>query len=138
MILFSLLRRLAVPGAWAAAALWAVHPVNVESVAWVTEMKNMLSGVFFLLTLLSFMRYDEERKNGWYAIALTAFAAALVSKPSAVPLPAVLMIYTWWRHGRWRRADVLRVLPFVILANAMATVTMAEQRFNVQLEAPAE
>src|SRR5439155_23062068 len=115
-LLLSLLRRLKIPAAWVAAALWAVHPVNVESVAWITEMKNTLSGVFFLLTLLAFVRYDEEHRKSWYALALASFAAALLSKPSTVPLPAVLLLYSWWRHRRWWRADVW---PFFALALAM-------------------
>jgi tetratricopeptide (TPR) repeat protein len=135
VLLFLLLRRLKIPGAWIAAALWAVHPVNVESVAWITEMKNTLSGVFFLLTLLSYLRYDEEKRKGWYALALVAFAAALLSKPSTVPLPAVLLLYSWWRHGRWWRLDVL---PFIALAIGMAALTVAEQSLTVRLEASGE
>jgi tetratricopeptide (TPR) repeat protein len=133
-LLYLLLRRLQVRGAWVAAALWAVHPVNVESVAWVTELKNLQSGLFFLLCLLGYLRFEERHDRGWYAASLVLFAAALLSKPSTVFLPAALLLLVWWRCGRWQRDDLLRVCPFAVLALLMSLLTIVEQQRLVQIE----
>jgi tetratricopeptide (TPR) repeat protein len=133
-LLFVLLRRLNVRGAWVAAALWAVHPVNVESVAWVTELKNTQSGLFFFLTLLYFFRFEREPRQRWFELSLVCFAAALLSKPSTVMLPLVLLLIVWWRQGRLQRADVVRVWPFFALAFAMSLLTVVEQRRMITAE----
>ena len=111
-LLWLLLARLAVPGAWAVAAVFAVHPVHVESVAWVIERKDLLSGLFYLSALWLWLRFEEEPRRGLYLGALGLFAAALLSKSVAVTLPATLLILVWWKRGRvvWR--DLRRVLPF--------------------------
>ncbi len=106
VLLWMLLRRLRVPGAWLAAALWAVHPVGVESVAWVTELKNIQSGFFFFLSVLCFLRFETDNKRGSYALAFAFGAAAMLSKPSTVVLPLVLLLCAWWERGRWRRDDI--------------------------------
>jgi protein O-mannosyl-transferase len=137
-LLYLLLRRLRVRGAWVAAALWVVHPVNVESVAWVTELKNLQSGLFFLLCLLGYLRFEERHDRRWYAASLVLFAAALLSKPSTVFLPAALLLLVWWRRGRWHRADFLRVCPFAVLAIFVSLLTIVEQQRLVQIEATAD
>jgi protein O-mannosyl-transferase len=138
VLLYLLLRRLKVRGAWVAAALWAVHPVNVESVAWVTELKNLQSGLFFLACLLCYLQFEERRGRGWYAASLVLFAAALLSKPSTVFLPAALLLLVWWRRGRWQRNDLLRVCPFAVLAIFVSLLTIVEQQRLVQIEATAD
>src|SRR5262249_35581323 len=89
LLFWQVLRQLSVPGAWLAAAFFAIHPVQVESVAWVTERKNVLSGVFYWLALLAWLRYRPLAKQPmcsspfrwhWYAIALCCYIAALLSK----------------------------------------------------------
>ena len=132
ILLFLLLRRLRVRGAWMAAALWGVHPVNVESVAWITELKNMQSGLFFLLCLLCYLRFEVRRELVWYIAALVLFVAALLSKPSTVFLPAALLLSVWWERGRWQRDDVLRICPFLVAALLMSLVTILEQQRLVQ------
>jgi tetratricopeptide (TPR) repeat protein len=127
VLLWTLLRRLRVPGAWFAAALWAVHPVCVESVAWATELKNTQSGFFFFLSMLCFLRFETDDKRSWYKLACAFGAAAMLSKPSTVVLPLVLLLCAWWERGRWRRRDFLRVAPFFGLAMAMAVMTVVEQ-----------
>jgi tetratricopeptide (TPR) repeat protein/F0F1-type ATP synthase membrane subunit c/vacuolar-type H+-ATPase subunit K len=132
VLLWTLLRRLRVPGAWVAAALWAVHPVCVESVAWVTELKNIQSGFFFFLSVLCFLRFETDNKRESYALACAFGAAAMLSKPSTVVLPLVLLLCAWWERGRWRRVDILRVAPFFGLALGISAMTVVEQHRWVQ------
>ncbi|MGA2139970.1 MAG: tetratricopeptide repeat protein [Verrucomicrobiia bacterium] len=128
VLIFLLLRRLRVRAAWLAAMLWAVHPVNVESVAWITELKNTQSGVFFFLALLCFLRFETEGGRHWYSRALLCGLAALLSKPSTVVLPLALLLCVWWLRGRWSRTDLLRVVPFFVMALGMSAVAIIEQR----------
>src|SRR5271170_6746175 len=89
-LVFLLLRRLNIRGAWVAAALWGIHPVNVESVAWITELKNTQSGLFFFLAVFCFLRFEAGARRHWYGLALLFGLAALLSKPSTVVLPVAL------------------------------------------------
>jgi Tfp pilus assembly protein PilF len=138
VLVFLLLRRLRIPAAWLAAGLWMVHPVNVESVAWITELKNTQSGLFFFGALLLFLQFEERKQNRWYALALVSGACAILSKPSTVVLPAVLLLCIWWERGRWPRLDLLRIMPFFILALAMSALTIVEQRWNITRAGTAE
>jgi protein O-mannosyl-transferase len=131
-LLFVLLRKLNVRGAWAAAALWAVHPVNVESVAWVTELKNVQSGLFFFLAILCYLHFEKKPKPVWYALSLLCFAAALLSKPSTVVFPLVLLLAAWWQRGRWKLPDLGRTAPFFLMSVAMSLLTIAEQRRHIE------
>jgi tetratricopeptide (TPR) repeat protein len=132
ILIFLILRGLRVPGAWLAAAVWVLHPVNVESVAWITELKNTQSGLFFFLAVLCFLRFEADAtRRHWYGLALLCGLAALVSKPSTVVLPFVLLLCAWWQRGRWRRADMARIAPFFLLALAMSALTITEQQGDV-------
>ncbi len=124
ILLASVLRRLAVPGAFLAAAIFALHPVHVESVAWITEQKNTLSGVFYLTSMLFYLGFDRERKPTWYCAALGLFLLALLSKTTTVTLPAALLVVFWWQRGTlsWRR-DVGPLTPFFLLAAAAGLFT---------------
>lgn len=124
VLVWLLLSKIGVRGAALAALLFAVHPVNVESVAWIYERKNVLSGLFFLLTFLALFRFDEKRSWRWYAMAVVLFAAALLAKASTVVLPAVLLLYWWWRRALWNRRNVAAVIPLLILAAVMSAVTI--------------
>ncbi len=127
-----LLRRLRVPGAWLAAFIIALHPVMVESVAWVTERKNVLSLPFFLGALIASAgfaswpeRVEKERGRWWRAYLLTAvlFLAAILAKVSAFVFPAVLLLLCWWKKGTLSpRRDVLPMLPFFAVAIALSLV----------------
>ena len=131
VLIFFLLRRLRIPAAWLAATLWVLHPVNVESVAWITELKNTQSGLFFFLSALCFLRFDEQKNPRWYTLALVCGVAAMLSKPSTVVLPAALLLCVWWQRGYWRRTDLLRIAPLFGLALGMSALTVVEQRGHI-------
>ena len=120
-----ILRRLEIPGAVLAAVIFALHPVHVESVAWMTELKNSLSGVFYLAAMLAYLRFDRDRGRRMYVVAFLLFAFAMLSKTVVATLPGALLLIAWLQRGtlRWRE-DVLPVLPFVgvALAGGAATV----------------
>ena len=113
------LRRLAVPGSWVAAFLFLLHPVCVESVAWISEQKNTLSTVFYLAATLAWLRFEEDRRPSRYAVAMLWFVAALLTKTVTATLPGALLVIAWWRRGRlsWR-GDVVPLLPWLILGVA--------------------
>jgi protein O-mannosyl-transferase len=124
-----LLRRLAVPGAWLAAAIFALHPVQVESVAWISELKNTLSAVFYLGAAITYLRFDQTRKLTLYLPAIGLFTLGLLSKTVVATLPAALLVVFWWQRGRlqWRR-DVGPLLPFFALGVAAGLFTAWVER----------
>jgi protein O-mannosyl-transferase len=128
-LLFVLLRRLGVPGALLAATVFAVHPVAVESVAWISEQKNTLSAVLYLAAALAYLRFDAGRRAAWYGIALGLFAMAVATKSVTASLPAALLVVFWWKRGRlsWR-TDVLPLLPWLCAAGAAGAVTAWVER----------
>ena len=128
-LLLVILRRLDVPGAEFAAALFALHPVQVQSVAWISELKNTLSGVLFLLAGLMYLRFDVERNARDYSASLGLFVAALLAKSVTAVLPGALLVVCWWRRGRldWRR-DVVATLPFFALGATAGVFTAWVER----------
>ncbi len=125
----TLLRRLAVPGAALAALLFALHPVCVESVAWVSEQKNTLSLVFYLCAALAYLRFAERRRGSVYLFATGLFVLALLTKTVTASLPAALLVVFWWQRGRleWKR-DVRPLLPWFVLGAASGLVTAHFER----------
>jgi tetratricopeptide (TPR) repeat protein len=133
LLVWLLLARLSVPGALFAAALFALHPVQVESVAWVTERKNVLSGLFFFATILAWLRVQEpgeRRPRRWYAVSLACFALALSAKTTVAVLPAVLALLLWFREGRVAARRLLPLVPFAALGLGMGLVTVWWERFR--------
>lgn len=118
-----ILRRLRVPGGLWVALLFALHPVHVESVAWVTERKNVLSALFYLAAFLSYLRFDETGRRRHYAGALALFVAALFSKTVTASLPVVLALALLYRR-RLRIADAWRLLPFFVVALGLSAITV--------------
>lgn len=130
LCVWMLLQALAVPGAWLGAALFAVHPVQVESVAWVAERKNVLSTLFYLASALGFVRYRRSGEIGsglagrWYLLCLALFVLAMLSKTASVSLPVAVLLVIWWKEGRVGRRDVLQVGPMVVLGLSLSMITI--------------
>jgi len=127
--LFALvLRQIALPGAWLAGLLFAVHPVCVESVAWISEQKNTLSTFLYLAAALAYLKFDDTRRLSTQRLGFVLFILALLAKPMTASLPAALLVVFWWKRGtlRWRH-DVVPLLPWFVLG---ATVGL----FNAWVE----
>jgi tetratricopeptide (TPR) repeat protein len=136
VVLWRVLRSLAVPGAWLGAALWALHPVLVDSVAWITEMKNTQSGLFFLLSILFYLKFrqtpdDGNRARGRpYVLSLVFAALAMASKSSTVVLPVVLCLCAWWSERRWNGRNLTALAPMFLMSMAAGAVSIWTQRRN--------
>jgi tetratricopeptide (TPR) repeat protein len=124
-----ILRRLDIPGAFFAAAIFALHPVHVESVAWISELKNTLSAVFYLGSAMVYLRFDQQRRTSLYLWALGLFVLGLLSKTVTATLPSALLVIFWWQRGRlsWRK-DVLPLLPFFLLGAVAGVFTAWVER----------
>ena len=133
LLVWRLLERLKVPGAWFAATIFALHPVHVESVAWITERKNVLSVFFFLLALLSWVDFAEgPRAPKWrsYALALIFYALALFAKTTACTLPAALLLVLWLKRERIGPRRLAQMVPFLIIGMGMGLLTVWWERYH--------
>ncbi|MFN0102863.1 MAG: tetratricopeptide repeat protein [Bryobacteraceae bacterium] len=134
-IFFLVLRRMRLP-VWssaAAAAIFAVHPLRIESVAWVTERKDVLSSLLWLLTMWAYVRYTEAAKErGRYLSTVACFALGLMAKPMLVTLPVALLILDFWPLKRWKTATIrgliLEKAPLAALAGVVAAATIVTQQ----------
>jgi len=125
ILLWQVLRRLQVPGAWLGAALWALHPLQVESVAWITEMKNTQSCLFYLLAILFYLKWREKRDRDWnYALTVFCAALAMASKTSTVVLPVVLALCAWWLESRWNWRNLTRLAPILAMSVVAGALTL--------------
>ncbi len=124
VLVWQILVRLGVPGAWLAAAVWGVHPVTVTSVAWVAERKNTLSMFFGCLSVLGWMSYEDSGERRFYGWSLLSFVVALLAKTSLVTLPLILPVLSWWRRGRMTQVDLLRTIPFLLASLVLGLVTL--------------
>ena len=135
-VLFAtLLRRLAIPGARFSAFLFLLHPVCVESVAWISELKNTLSLVLYLCAAHAYLRFQENRTGKWYAMAAGFFVLALLTKTVTASLPAALLVVCWWKAGRleWRR-DVVPLLPWLAAGATSGLYTAHLERVLIGAE----
>src|SRR5436305_1206777 len=131
LLLWRVLVQLRVRGAWLGAAIWALHPVLVQSVAWVTEMKNTQSAFFYLLAISCFLQSRDRKRNFiFYWLTIFFFVAAITSKPSTVMLPLVLALCLWWREGEIKQRDLRLLLPFVLISLLASGWTIWEQKFH--------
>src|SRR6266699_2142027 len=139
LLVWRLLARLKLPGAWLAAAIFALHPVQVESVAWITEQKNVLMGFFFLLTLLAWIAFtDESTRRPWrfYALAVILYALALSAKTTACTLPATLLLILWLQKKPISKRRLIQILPFLILGFSMGLVAVWWERYHQGTHGP--
>ena len=151
LLFWKLLWRLQVPGAWLAGALFALHPVMVESAGWITERKNVLSLVLYLGALLAYGRFNAFWQDGnlpgtrvsqprrWmaYALAFVLFIGALLAKTTAFSLPAVILLMVWWKRGRLRwRADIVPTLPFFGISIGLCLMTAWLEKNHVGASGP--
>ncbi|MBZ5638267.1 MAG: tetratricopeptide repeat protein [Acidobacteriia bacterium] len=129
VLVWRVLLRVKIPGAYLAAAVFALHPVHVESVAWITELKNTLSAVFYLGSAWAYLRFDEDRRVRWYVLATGLFVLGLLSKTVTATLPAALLVVFWWRRGRLAvRRDALPLLPWLGMGAAAGLATAWVER----------
>jgi len=141
LVLWRLLCRIGIPwpAAWVAAAVFALHPVHVESVAWVTERKNVLSGLFYLSAALAYQGFRPALPTAktWrrpmlaYVVTIVLFFAALLSKSVTASLPAALLLVSWWRRGRIEKQDIAPLLPMLLLGLVMGLSTATMEREHV-------
>src|ERR1700756_5369362 len=133
LLVWQLLRRLNVPGAWLAGAIFAVHPVEVESVAWITERKNVLMGLFFLLTLLAWIVFvDERTRRRWifYCLALIFYVLALSAEATACTLPVALFLILWLQRKPVTMRRLVQIVPFVVLGIGMGLLAVWWERYH--------
>jgi tetratricopeptide (TPR) repeat protein len=146
VVLWRILALLGVPGAWLGAALFAVHPVGVESVAWVTERKNTLSGLFAAVAVWQWLQWrfapptddpraaagtDAASRRKAYGLATAAFAAAMLSKTVSITLVGVLPVIAWWKRGRLERPDLVSMLPWLAIGLPLALLTVWMEKTHV-------
>lgn len=144
LLLWRLLAALGLPGAWLAAMIFGLHPVHVESVAWITERKNTLSMLFYLLAALQYLKArplgEAGAKQGPalrpYVLALVFFTLALFSKTTTCSLPAAILLATWWERGRVTRSDITPTLPFFALGLIGAWMTVHMEANHVRATGP--
>jgi tetratricopeptide (TPR) repeat protein len=141
VLLWLILSRLSVPAAFWAAAVFALHPVHVESVAWIAERKNVLSGFFYLASVLAWFRFappegpgSGSARRGCYAVVVALFLAALLSKTVTASLPAAIALVLWWKRGRLATREVAALLPLFVLGAAMGLMTAWLERYHVRAQ----
>ena len=131
VLVWFICRRLGFAWGFFAGLVFALHPVEAESVVWITERKNVLSGLFYFLALLAYLRFDRDRNLRFYFAALICFILALLSKTVTCTLPAALLLLLWLRHKRLPWRDVPRLIPFLVIGAALGLLTAYLERHSV-------
>ena len=127
VLVWLVLCRLQIPGAWLAGLIFGIHPVHVESVAWISELKNVLAMFFTLLSILCLVEIDEKPcSRTWYILSLIFFALALLSKTQVAFMPMVLVLCLWWRARDFAtlRREAIRTWPFFVMAAVFGLITI--------------
>lgn len=137
LLVVCVVRRLALPGAWLAGFVFALHPVCVNSVAWISEQKSTLSAVFYLASAVVYLGFDRTRRRSEYALALALFLAALLSKTVTATLPAALLVIFWMQRGRLNfKRDVIPLMPWLGAGVAAGLFTAWVERRYIGAEGP--
>ena len=137
LLLVRIMRKLGIPGAWLAGGIFALHPVMVESVAWISELKNTLSGVFFLSTVLAYLTYTETGRRRTYISALGLFILGLLSKTTIAPFPLAILAAVWWKRGglSWKR-DIVPLLFFLVPGFLFGLITLYVEHTHIGTRGP--
>lgn len=130
-LVWRVLLQLRIRGAFWIALIFGLHTVHVESVAWITERKNVLSGCFYLCALLAFLRWEQDPRRRWYSMSLGCFLLGLFAKTVICTLPAALLIIRWMRFRPLDRRFLASLIPFVLLGAVMGTVTALFEHYFV-------
>lgn len=152
VVVFFILRKLGLSWAWLAALAFALHPVQVESVAWITERKNVLSGFFYLLSLFSYLHFtspmEDDSNTGlkpdgklkwnknvrlwkYYILSLGFYICALFSKTVTSSLPVILLVIFWWKGKKIRWCDIALLVPFLIFGGIMGSITARMEKYQI-------
>jgi protein O-mannosyl-transferase len=131
LLLWWLLARINVPGAWVASLIFTIHPVCVESVAWISETKNTLSLVFFLGSCIFWVKQDDEtpgrRRERLYLASLVLFLLAMLAKTSVVAMPLLTLLYAWWKRNTVTSQDIIRASPMFLISLVLGIITIQYQ-----------
>ena len=125
LLVWRLFDQLGLKFAWLGGLIFAIHPVNVESVAWISELKNTLSLPPFLLAMCAYLRFDERGEAKDYFLALALFLVAMLCKVTMIMFPVIILLYAWWRHGRIRSLDLKASAAFFAVSLVLGLVTLS-------------
>jgi len=135
-LFYLILRKLSIGGAWLAALIFALHPVCVESVAWISEQKNTLSAAGYLSAALCYLRWREKPSAARYFAATLLFILAILSKSMTATLPAALLVVMWWKNGRLSRRDFWSLAPWLAMGVTVGLFTGWVERVYVGAQGP--
>ncbi|CAN5534133.1 tetratricopeptide repeat protein [soil metagenome] len=124
LLVWKLMLRLGLRGAWLGGLLFAIHPIMVESVAWVSELKNTLSMPLLLLSMLAYINYDEREKTSDLILSAVLFLASGLVKASVIMYPVTILLFCWWRRGTIRSKDLMSSAPFFLVSLILAYLTI--------------
>jgi len=122
-LIWRILGRLGLRAGWIGGLLFVIHPLAVESTAWISEIKNTLSLPLFLLSFDAWLDEEEERKNSGYLRSVLYYLAAMLAKTSTIMLPLVLLLYSWWKRGTITRSDLRKIIPYLVIALVLGMIT---------------
>jgi tetratricopeptide (TPR) repeat protein len=124
-LVWRVLAKLGLKSAWLGGLLFAIHPANVESVAWIAELKNTLSLPPFLLAMCAWIDFEENRRPRDYLLAIGFFLAAMLSKTTMAMFPFIILLYAWWKRSRIGWSDVKASAPFFGISLALGLITLS-------------
>ncbi len=138
-LVFLFVRKLSGGRFWVAivsALFFGIHPMHVESVAWISERKDVLYVLFYLAALLAYLRYLDRKAVAWLVLTWISFVLSVASKPAAVVLPITLLAIDWFRQRPWRPGVLLEKIPFLLVSAAMGVLTFTAQKAVGAVAAP--